>query len=185
MVHSLKLACAFLLFAAPAAAQVGPLMRANNGSDIPDPATFRSNTGTNSATNLTTGTIPVARLPTNTTGFGVLFDGGGSAIPVGTKEFITVPFGCTIVAATVRLHATGSAVIDIWKLAFSTSANPTVANTITASDKPTVSTSIAVRNTSLTSWTTAITAGDVIAFNVDSTDASKITAEIECVRTGA
>ena len=61
----------------------------------------------------------------------------------------------------------GSIVVDVWK---DTYANypPTVADTITASAKPTVSTATKGQVTTLTGWTTSITAGDIIGFNVDS-----------------
>jgi hypothetical protein len=61
----------------------------------------------------------------------------------------------------------GSIVVDIWK---DTYANypPTVADTITAAAKPTISATTKSQNATLTGWTTAITAGDTLRFNVDS-----------------
>ena len=61
----------------------------------------------------------------------------------------------------------GSIVIDIWK---DTLANypPTVADTITASAKPTLASATKSEDTTLTGWTTALTAGDVLGFKVDS-----------------
>ena len=57
----------------------------------------------------------------------------------------------------------GSIVIDVWK---DTYANfpPTVADTITASAKPTLSSATKSDDTTLTGWTTAVTAGDVFGF---------------------
>ncbi len=86
-------------------------------------------------------------------------------------RFLYVPRACTITAATL-LSAdsnvlTGSIVVDVWKRAYSTYP-PTVADTITAAAKPTISSAIKSQDTTLTGWTTSISAGDVLAFHVDS-----------------
>lgn len=96
-----------------------------------------------------------------------VIDGGGSAITTGIKGDLRIPYGCTINSATLLADQSGSIVIDIWK---DTLANypPTVADTITASAKPTLSTATNVTDTTLTGWTTAVTAGDTLRFNVDS-----------------
>lgn len=99
---------------------------------------------------------------------GVTIDGGGGVITTGQKGYFNCPFAGTIVSATLVSDITGSIVIDVWKLAFSTSALPTVANSITASAKPTLSSAKGSQNTTLTGWTTAVTAGDTFGFNVDS-----------------
>lgn len=98
---------------------------------------------------------------------GITIDGGGSAITTGVKGYIEVPYGCTINRATLLADQSGSIVIDVWK---DTYANypPTVADTITASAKPTLSSAAKSQDSTLTGWTTAITAGDVLGFNVDS-----------------
>lgn len=98
----------------------------------------------------------------------VIIDGEGSPITTGIKVFaIRVPYACTIVAARLFADQVGSIVVDIWK---DTYANypPTVADTITASAKPTLSSADKSENTTLTGWTTSITAGDILRFNVDS-----------------
>lgn len=96
-----------------------------------------------------------------------LIDGGGSAITTGVKGDLEIPFNCTINSLTMLADQSGSIVVDIWK---DTYANypPTVADTITASAKPTISTAIKSQDTTLTGWTTTITAGDSLRFNVDS-----------------
>jgi hypothetical protein len=92
-------------------------------------------------------------------------------ITTGVKGFLEVPFAGTITAATLlstdAAVTNGSIVIDIWK---DTYANypPTVADTITASAKPTLSSATKARDTTLTGWTTVINAGDILAFKVDS-----------------
>ena len=61
----------------------------------------------------------------------------------------------------------GSAVVDIWKSSYA-GAPPTSGDVITASAKPTLSTAIKAQSSTLTGWTTAIAAGDVLRFNVNS-----------------
>ncbi len=96
-----------------------------------------------------------------------VIDGGGSVLTTGLKGFLEVPFNLTITGVTLMADQSGSAVIDIWK---DTYANfpPTIADTITASAKPTLSSAQKSKDTTLTGWTTSVTAGDILAFNVDS-----------------
>jgi len=94
-------------------------------------------------------------------------DGGGSALTTGVKADISVPYACTITSVVMLADQSGSVVVDIWK---DTLANypPTVADTITASAKPTITTATNSSDTTLTGWTTSITAGDTLRFNIDS-----------------
>ncbi len=98
---------------------------------------------------------------------GITIDGGGSAITTGVKGYIEVPYACTINQVTLLADQSGSCVIDIWK---DTYANypPTVADTITAAAKPTISAATKSQDATLTGWTTSISAGDILGFNVDS-----------------
>lgn len=104
---------------------------------------------------------------TDTTDLAFVIDGGGSAITTGVKGDIAVDFGCTINQVTLLADQSGSIVVDIWK---DTYANypPTVADTITASAKPTISSTTKAKDSTLTGWTTTISAGDTLRFNVDS-----------------
>ena len=96
-----------------------------------------------------------------------VIDGGGSAITTGQKGHLEIPFACTIQQVTMLADQSGSIVVDIWKDSYA-NFPPTVADTITASAKPTIITAQKSQDSTLTGWTTAITAGDVLAFNVDS-----------------
>jgi len=100
---------------------------------------------------------------------GIVFDldGGASNIEADAKARVQVPFACTIQEATLVADATGSIVVDVWK---DTYANypPTVANTITAAAKPTLSSAQKYQDATLTGWTTSIAAGDFLVANVDS-----------------
>lgn len=98
---------------------------------------------------------------------GISIDNFTQDITTGIKGYVTIPFNATIKAWYLTASQTGSIVIDIWK---DTYANypPTVADTITGSEKPTLSSSNKNNDTNLTTWTTSITSGDILAFNVDS-----------------
>jgi len=96
-----------------------------------------------------------------------IIDGGGSTITTGQKGHLLIPFNATITKVTTLADQTGSIVVDIWK---DTYANfpPTGADSITASAKPTISSGVKAQDAVLTGWTKTITAGDILAYNVDS-----------------
>lgn len=112
-----------------------------------------------------TGNITTAgRIIGETTILPIVLDGSGSVIATGIKLDLPVPYNGTITGWDIYSDTTGSIVVDCWK---DTYANypPTVADTITGANKPTLSS--ATKNTaSGLSW--AITQGDVIRVNVDS-----------------
>ena len=119
-------------------------------------------------TDAVTGTKTLAELTLGeTAAINFIIDGGGSAITTGVKGYIEISFACTITQQTTLLEQSGSIVIDIWK---DTYANypPTVADTITAAAKPTIAAGLKDQDSTLTGWTTSVTAGDILAFNVDS-----------------
>jgi hypothetical protein len=103
---------------------------------------------------------------------GLRIDNGASVIPTGVSGNIVIPFNCTIQQWTLLANESGSVVVDIWR---DTYANypPTIADTITASAKPTISSSTKGQSSTLTGWTTALTAGDILRFNVDSVTSIK------------
>jgi hypothetical protein len=112
-----------------------------------------------------------------------IIDGGGSAITTGIKGDLHIPFACTITAVTMLADQSGSIVVDIWK---DTYANypPVDADSITASAPPTVSAATKATDSTLTGWTTSITANDILGFNVDSiTTATRATIALRLRRT--
>lgn len=100
---------------------------------------------------------------------GIVFDGGGVVITPGLKGFFEVGVDCTVTAATLlstdASATAGSLVVDVWKAPYA-GYPPTVADSITASAQPTLSSANKSRDTTLAGWTTTITAGDILAFNV-------------------
>jgi len=83
---------------------------------------------------------------------------------VADTAYFTVPHACTIAAWNITVNA-GTGTFDIWKVATGT-AIPTSANSITASAKPAISTGTAIHSTTLTGWTTSMSANDVVAINL-------------------
>jgi len=76
--------------------------------------------------------------------------------------------GNTHVATVADAAVTsGSIVVDIWKDTYANYA-PTVADTITASAKPTLASATKSQDTTLTGWTTSLAGGDILGFKVDS-----------------
>ena len=119
-------------------------------------------TGLTGGTITTTGTIAVDS-NVRTRSVGATF---ASPTP-GQTFFVYVPYAGTITAAAMVADQTGSAVVDVWKVALG-SVPASSANSITASDLPTLSSQIQNNDTSLTGWTTSVSAGDVIYFHVNS-----------------
>lgn len=106
-------------------------------------------------------------------GLPFVIDGGGSVIATGVcPGDIYIPVACKVIEWHVFLSAAGSIVVDIWK---DTEGNypPTVADTITGAEKPTVSGATKASDTSLNGgagW--ALAAGTTLRFNVDSVAAA-------------
>lgn len=134
----------------------------------------------------TSGTWPISisgsagSAPSRVYTVGAVFQASGLALTAAAKAYIECPTAGNISKAILLTEGgTGSCVIDVWK---DTYANypPTVADTIAASAKPTISSGTKASDATLTGWTKTITAGDVIGFNIDSTSTfTKITVILE------
>jgi len=104
--------------------------------------------------------------------FGAAWDGQGGTVTTGNTVY-----KINTVSGSIRgwnILATGTnptCTIDVWKVAYGTSL-PTVTNSITGSSTPALSTGNAIRSTTLTGWTTALTPGDIFAFNVNAVSAA-------------
>jgi hypothetical protein len=108
-------------------------------------------------------------------GQGIIISAGQLAIDASGPEAqgdIVVPYDCTITAVTLLSDQSGSIAVDLWVDSYA-NFPPTDADSITASAVPTISAAAKYRDTTLTGWTTALAAGDIIRYNVDS--ASTIT----------
>jgi hypothetical protein len=110
-----------------------------------------------------------------------VFAGNGAVITPGIITYVRAPRTSTITKVTLLADQTGSAVLDIWK---DTYANfpPTIADSICGSSKPTLSSAIKYEDSTLSTWTTSITAGDVLGFYLDSCSTiTQITLQLETV----
>lgn len=133
------------------------------------------------ATNISSGTLADARLSTTnrTRVFGYSFNGGATALSAGQTGYLTIPYACTIQGWNISVD-TGTATVDIWKAATGT-AIPTVSNTITASAIPAISTGTSVHSTTLTGWTTSVSANDIIGINLKIvSSATFVNLTVEC-----
>lgn len=134
-------------------------------------ATFYRSAGTAAAPTmsaLVVGDLPASLLASE---IPFIIGGGGSAITTGIKGDLVVPFNCTVTGWTALADQSGSIVCDLW---YDTYANypPTVADTITGTEKPTITTATKGQDLTLTTWTTVnLTAGQTLRFNIDSVTA--------------
>lgn len=92
-------------------------------------------------------------------------DGGGTGIFTGSKGYLEVPFACVITEWTLVANQTGNMVVDIRKAPFS--GFPTTVS-ITGTEKPTLLNALKSQGTDLSSWTTALGAGDILEYVVES-----------------
>lgn len=101
-------------------------------------------------------------------------DGVGSVIATGTqKANVQIPYACLITGVTVRSNVSSNTTIDIWKKVYTPGwTPPTIANTIVASAKPTLTAAIDSQDTTLTGWTKTVSADDVFYFTVDTNSAA-------------
>jgi len=97
--------------------------------------------------------------------------GAGSAISTGGKDdsLITIPYSGTITGWYITSKESATVTVDIWKHA---SAVPTNTDTITASAKLTLTAAQFNNSTTLTGWTTSVTAGDKFKIEVEANNSS-------------
>jgi hypothetical protein len=96
----------------------------------------------------------------------VTFDNGSSELISGdTGVYYTASYYGRIVGWYLTGSPSGSLVLDVWK---ASNAVPTVANTITGSEKPSLSGQALNNDLSLSTWTKNIHPGDVFGFSIDS-----------------
>lgn len=116
-----------------------------------------------------------------------VIDGGGSTITTGMKGYLEVPYACTINRATLLADQSGSIVVDVFKCTYAQfdagSTHPVSGDKITASAPPTISSATKAQDSTLTGWTTSISAGDILAFNVNSvTTLTRVTLSLKVTK---
>ena len=97
----------------------------------------------------------------------VVFNGVTVWLLASEQGDVFVDFDCTITSWTLLADQVGDIEIDIWK---DTYANypPTVGDSIVAAAPPSITADDHNQDSTLTGWTTAITAGDTLRFNINS-----------------
>lgn len=121
----------------------------------------------------------ISKAKINTTGITFIIDGGGAVITTGEKGYVEIAFRMSIRGWTVVADQSGSIVVDIWKDSYA-NFPPTVADTITGTEKPTLAAAQRNQDLTLTTWTTTLAVGDILAFNVDSV--ATVTRVAVCLR---
>lgn len=119
---------------------------------------------------------------TNEDAITFIIDGNGGAITTGVKGFLEIPWDCTIESVTLLNDQTGSIVVGLWVDSYA-NYPPTVADSITSATPPTVASGMKSQDETLTGWTTALTKGQIIGFNVNSaTTVERVTVSIKVTR---
>lgn len=93
---------------------------------------------------------------------------GAIAVPVNDVDAVRITQAGVIQRVTVTTKGgTGSCIIDIWKDSYGN--YPTVVgDTICGSSKPTLTGAVKYEDATLTGWVTAVAAGDVLTFHLES-----------------
>lgn len=96
------------------------------------------------------------------------FDGNGAAVLAGSKVRLRIPIAGTIQKATMFGDVSGSAVLGIAKVAYSSYTGTGSGSSIVASAAPTITSATKSQDTTLTGWTTSVAANDILEFSVTS-----------------
>ena len=114
---------------------------------------------------------------------GITIDGAGTAITTGIKGYLVIPFNCTIQSWYVVGNTTGSCVVDVWRASGYTIPTSS-AQSIAGSEKPTLSSQQINTDLSLSTWTTSLSTGNVLAFTVDSASTlTRATIQLKILKT--
>lgn len=120
---------------------------------------------------------------THTTTIGATFvlDGFGIAVAAATKTELRIPFAGTITGWTIVADRSGSIVCTINQA--TQAAYPTW-TAISGTEKPTLSSAQKDQDLTLTTWTTAVAAGDWLQVSVDSASTvQRVVLSIDITRT--
>ena len=94
------------------------------------------------------------------------FNGHGQSPGTGIKTDFVVPYPMRITDWTVVADVAGSAEVDLWRAAYA-DYPPTIANSVTGTDKPRLSSELKAQSAALTGWVKDWAAGDLVRVNVD------------------
>jgi hypothetical protein len=120
-----------------------------------------------------------ASFVSNTRTLNFVIDGGGSVITTGKKGVIVVDGDYTVTGWTIIADQSGSIVVDVNRATYTNF--PTTAS-IAGTELPTLSSVQKNEDLTLSSWTTTISARDILEFEVDSvTTVTRVTVALRLV----
>lgn len=129
------------------------------------------------------GSFEITGFTANRGCFGITIDGAGSVITTGIKGYLYVPYDCIVDCWGVIADQSGSIVVDVWRGSTPLTIPTSASDSIAGSEKPTLSSQQSQVDTNLTTWTTNLVFGDVIAFNVDSASTlTRVTIQIKVIK---
>jgi hypothetical protein len=101
----------------------------------------------------------------NTRSLNFVIDGGGSVITTGVKGHIVLDGNYNVTGWTIIADRSGSIVVDVRRATYT---NFPTTTSISGTENPTISSGQKNEDLTLTSWTTTLSARDVLEFVVDS-----------------
>ncbi len=120
-----------------------------------------------------------ASFVSNTRTLNFVIDGGGSAITTGIKGVVVLDGDYTVTGWTIIADQSGSIVVDVNRATYTNF--PTTAS-IAGTELPTLSSVQKAEDLTLSSWTTTLSARDVLEFQVDSaTTVTRVTVALRLV----
>jgi hypothetical protein len=120
-----------------------------------------------------------ASFVSNTRTLNFVIDGGGSAITTGIKGHIVLDGDYTVTGWTIIADQSGSIVVDVNRATYTNF--PTTAS-IAGSELPTLSSAQKNEDLTLSTWTTTLSARDILEFQVDSaTTVTRVTVALRLV----
>ena len=140
-----------------------------NGTVAGDVGIARSAAGSLKVTDGSSGTgsITASDFIGITETIGIEVDGNGGVISTGTKSFRYIDHNYTITGWEIICDQSGSVTFSVGTISYA-SYDGSTSSSIVASDPPIVSSAIKNNGSSLTGWTTTLTAGDYISFGISS-----------------
>lgn len=128
---------------------------------------------------LVSGKVPVSQLPDDVRMLCFSIESDLN-LTSGVKNLMIVPYDCTIVGWDLIADSVGSVVLDVWR---ASSTVPTAADTITGTEKPTLSSQQINSDDALTTWSTSLTIDDVLAFYVETgSTVKKLTLKLKTIK---
>ncbi len=100
------------------------------------------------------------------------YDGAGSTLATGVREYVKIPANCTLTGWHLTGSPAGNLTLDVWSDALTT---PNPATDVTNADsivgngtKPSLSNTTYSASANLTNWTTTLVEDEWLAFEVES-----------------